>query len=48
MIIGEKRPITIDDKVLAKEVILEKTPNGKDSLKIFVKVSTPRGQEGST
>ena len=45
MIIGEERPKNVNDKILGREVILEKTPDGKESLKIIVKASMPGGQE---
>ena len=48
MIIGEKRPITVDDKILAKEVVQEKTPDRKKTLKISIKARTPGGQECSS
>jgi hypothetical protein len=43
VIIGEPRPKNVDDKILAREVTLEKTPHGKESLKITVKASRPGG-----
>ena len=45
IIIGEPRPKNINDKIQAREVTMEKTPNGKESLKITVKASRPGGQE---
>ena len=48
VIIGEPRPKNVNDKILAREVTLEKTPDGKESLKINVKASRPRGQESSS
>jgi len=39
VIIGEPRPKNVNDKILAREVTLGKTPNGKDSLKITIKAS---------
>ena len=48
MIIGEKRVITADDKILSREVVLEKTADGTESLKITVKAPTPRGQTSNT
>ena len=45
MIIGESRPKNVDDTILAREVTLEKSPDGKESLKITVKASRPGGQE---
>jgi hypothetical protein len=34
VIIGDKRKITIDEKILSLEVVLEKTPDGKGSPKV--------------
>ena len=48
VIIGEKRPNNVNDKILAREVVLEKTPDGKESLKITLKASRPGGQESSS
>ena len=48
IIIGEPRPKNINDKIQAREVTMEKTPDGKESLKITVKTSRPRGQESSS
>ena len=45
VIIGEPRPKNINDKIQAREVTMEKTPDGKESLKITVKASRPGGQE---
>ena len=45
IIIGEHRPKNINDKIQAREVTMEKTPDGKESLKITVKASRPGGQE---
>ena len=45
IIIGELRPKNINDKIQAREVTMEKTPDGKESLKITVKASRPGGQE---
>src|SRR6185436_12807450 len=44
IIIGEPRPKNINDKIQAREVTMEKTPDGKESLKITVKASRPGGQ----
>jgi hypothetical protein len=41
---GEKRTITTDEKVLSREVVVEKTADGKDSLKITVKAPTLGGR----
>jgi len=43
VIIGEERPKNVNDNILAREVVLEKTPDGKESLKITLKVSRPGG-----
>jgi len=48
MIIGESRPKNVDDTILAREVTLEKSPDGKESLKITIKASRPGGQESSS
>ena len=43
MIIGESRPKNVDDTIMAREVTLEKSPDGKESLKITIKASRPGG-----
>ena len=43
VIIGEERPKNVNGKILAREVVLEKTPDGKESLKITLKASRPGG-----
>ena len=48
VIIGEPRPKNVNDKILAREVTLEKVPDGRELLKITVKASRPRGQESSS
>ena len=48
VIIGEPRPKNINDKIQAREVTMEKTPDGKESLKITVKTSRPGGKESSS
>ena len=48
VIIGEPRSKNINDKILAREVTLEKAHDGKESLKITVKASRPGGQESSS
>ena len=45
IIIGEPRPKNINDKIQAREVTMEKTPDGKESLKITVKASRPGGKK---
>ena len=47
MIIGDERPLTVDNKILAREVIQEKTPDGKKNLRIIHKPRMLGGQEGS-
>ena len=37
VIIGDDRPLTIDNKILAKEVIQENAPDGKKNLRIILK-----------
>jgi hypothetical protein len=44
MIIVTKLTITDDEKVLSREVVVEKTADGKDSLKITVKAPTLGGR----
>ena len=47
VVIGDPRPINTSDKILAREVIKEKTDDGKDTLKIIVR--NPRlGGQGSS
>ena len=48
VIIGEERPKDVKDKILAREVVLEKTPDGRKSLKITINASRPGGQESSS
>ena len=48
IIIGKPRPKNVNDKILAREVTLEKVPDGRELLKITVKASRPRGQESSS
>jgi hypothetical protein len=40
VVIGEKRTITADEKNLSREVVVEKTADGKESLKIGIKAPT--------
>src|SRR6185437_13867287 len=44
VIIGEPRPKNVNDKIQAREVTLEKVPDGRELLKITVKASRPRGK----
>ena len=48
VIIGDDRPLTVDNKILAREVIQEKTSDGKKNLRIILKPRTLGGQEGSS
>ena len=48
MIIGDDRPLTVDNKILAREVIQKKTPDGKKNLRIILKPHALGGQEGSS
>ena len=43
VIIGEGRPKNVNDKILAREVVLEKTSDGNESLKITLRASRPGG-----
>jgi hypothetical protein len=43
MVIGENRTITADEKILSREVVVEKTTDGKESLKITIKAPTLGG-----
>ena len=48
VIISDERPKNVNDKILATEVVLEKTPDGKESLKITLRASRPGGQASSS
>ena len=48
VIIGEERQKNVNDKILAREAVLEKTPDGKESLRITLKASRPGGQASSS
>ena len=48
VVIGEARPKNAVDKILGREVVLERAPSGKESIKIIVKAHMPGGQEGSS
>ena len=46
-VIGDPKPINANDKILAREVVKEKTDDGKDTLKITIR--NPRlGRQGSS
>ena len=38
VVIGEKRPKDFDDKILGREVVIEKAPGGKELIKITAQV----------
>ena len=44
MIIGDDRPLTVDNKNLARKAIQEKTPDGKKNLRIILKPRTLGGK----
>jgi hypothetical protein len=44
VVIGEKCTITGDEKILSREVVVEKTTDGKESLKITIKAPMLGGQ----
>jgi hypothetical protein len=43
VIISEKRTITVGEKILSREVVVEKTTDGKESLNITIKAPTLGG-----
>ena len=43
VIIGDDRPLTVDNKILAREVIQEKTPDGNKNMRIILKPHTLGG-----
>ena len=45
VVIGDPRPMNANDKILAREVIVEKTPDGKPTLRIFVNAPKPGGKK---
>jgi hypothetical protein len=45
--IGDPRPMNVNDKILAREVVKKKTPDGKETLKITIRDPRLGGQEGS-
>jgi hypothetical protein len=47
VIIGEERLKNVNDKILAREVVLQNSPDGKESLKITIKASRPGGKSSS-
>jgi hypothetical protein len=44
VVIGKNRTITADEKILSREVVVEKTADGKESLKITIKAPTLGGR----
>ena len=48
VVIGDPRPMNANDKILAREVVGEKTPDGKPTLRIFVNAPKPGGQASSS
>ena len=48
VVFGETRPKNANDKILAREVVLGKAPDGKLLIKITVKAKVPGGQESSS
>jgi hypothetical protein len=48
VIIGDERPLTVDNKILATKVVQEKAPDGEKNLRIILKPRTLEGQEGSS
>ena len=48
VVIGDPRPMNANDKILAREVVPEKTPDGKPTLTIFVNAPKPGGQASSS
>ena len=46
VIIGDDRPLTVENKILAREVILEKTSDGKKNMRIILKPRTLGGGQG--
>ena len=48
VIIGDERSLIVDNKILAREVVQEKAPDGKKNLRIILKPRTLGGQESSS
>ena len=48
VVIGDPRPMNVNDKILAREVVSQKTPDGKITLKIILNAPKPGGQGDST
>ena len=47
VVIGDPRPMNASNKILAREVVTEKTPGGKPTLRIIVNALKLGGQEDS-
>ena len=47
VVIGDPMPMNANDKILAREVVMQKTPDGKSTLRITVNAPKPRGQGDS-
>ena len=47
VIIGEERAKHVNDKILARVVMLEKTSDGKESLRTTLKATRPGGKQVS-
>ena len=45
MVFGETGPKKVNDKILAREVVLEKAPDGKELIKITIKDEVPGGKK---
>ena len=48
VVIVDPRPMNANGKILAREVVAEKTPDGKPTLRIFVNAPKPGGQASSS
>ena len=48
VVIGDPRPMNANDRILAREVVAEKTPDGKPTLRIFGNAPKPGGQASSS
>jgi hypothetical protein len=48
VVIGEAMPKNVNDKILSREVVLEKAPDGKELIKITIRAQVPGGQESSS
>jgi hypothetical protein len=48
LVIGKKCTITTEEKILSREVVVEKTVDGKESLKITIKAPTLGGRPKPT